>query len=333
MRSMPGGYQVKELMQPPFSKWRKTVVGMAALAMAMCGRPGFSLEPLGQKDQPKPLPNETVEAWKDAGAEVGWMRVDKFGSLKLLPEKEGVAGDLPAFGFSAWKSGLVPKLPAPAAAFGLNLLGSKVRDVGLKDLAGLKNLQALNLRFNEVSDAGLKELAALKNLHTLNLGFTYVSDAGLKELAALKNLEALELFRTQVTAAGLKELTGLKKLQTLDVGGTRVTDPGLKELAGLKSLRALNLNSTAVTDSGLKELAGLKKLQTLDLRGTQVTDAALKELAGLQSLQALDLRFTRVTDAGLKELQKALPDCKISLKAKPLDLEIPSPPKKDKELR
>jgi internalin A len=297
-------------MQPRYSTWRRTVAAMGALViMAAGGHPGFTAEPPAQKAPPKPLPKEIVEAWKEAGADVGWMRADKFGLLKLLLKKEGLDGDLPAFGFSAWKDGLLPKLPAPAAAFGLNLFGCKVRDVGLKDLAGLKNLRALNLRFNQVSDAGLKELAPLKNLQTLNLGFTYVSDAGLKELAALKNLEALELFRTLVTAAGLKELAELKKLQKLDLGGTRVTDAGLQQLAGLKSLRALNLNSTQVTNAGLKELAGLKKLQTLDLRGTQVTDA------------------------GLKELQKTLPDCKISLSVKPLDLEIPPPPKKDSKSR
>jgi hypothetical protein len=149
--------------------------------------------------------------------------------LQLLPEKKGAAGDLPAFKLSLWKDGLLPKLPAPAAAFGLDLFGSKVKDVGLKELAGLKNLQALNLRLNFVSDAGMKELAELKNLRTLNLGFTLVTDAGMKELARLTNLQSLEVFRTQVTDAGLKELAGLENLQVLDVGGTQVTDAGLKE--------------------------------------------------------------------------------------------------------
>jgi len=323
-------------MQLRFSIWQSPLRGMTALAViATCGLPclracekmgtgsGRSLQNRGvfsfwpvpvpifsqalraeqpaKKDLPEPLPKELVEAWKRAGADVGWMRANGFGLLKLVPEKERAAGDLPAFSFSDWKNGVVPNLPAPAPAFGLHLLGSKVRDVGLKDLAALKNLQALNLRLNQLSDAGVKELTALKNLQMLNLGFTYVSDAGLKDLAALENLKALELFRTQVTAAGLKELAALKKLRRLDLGGTQVTDAGLKELSGLKSLQALSLNSTRATDTGLKDLAALKKLQVLDLRGTGVTPA------------------------GLKELQKALPDCKIRLKVRSLDLEIPPP--------
>jgi len=272
---------------------------------------------------PKPLPKEIAQAWKDAGAEVGWMRADKFGLLQLVSKKEGVAGDLPAFKFAAWKDGLVPKLPAPPGAFGLYLFGSKIRDTGLKDLAGLKGLQGLSLRMNEVTDAGLRELAVLKNLQSLNLGFTYVTDAGLKELAALKSLQALELFRTQVTDAGLRELAGLKDLRALDIGGTRVTDMGLKVLAGLKKLQALNLNSIKMTDMGLKELAELKNLQALDLRGTPVTDLGLKNLAGLKSLRTLDLRYTRVTEAGLKELRKALPRCTMSR----ADVPVLAPPR------
>jgi internalin A len=290
-------------MQISCSIWQVCLRVMMALAfVATCDLSCLRAEQPAKKALPEPLPKEVLDAWKKAGADVGWMRIDTFGSLKLMPEKERAAGDLPAFGFTDWKNGQVVKLPSPAAAFGLHLFGSKVRDVGLKDLAALKNLQALNLRFNQVSDAGLKELTALKNLRILNLGFTYVSDAGLKELAALENLEALELFRTQVTAVGLKELAGLKKLQTLDLGGTQVTDTGLKELSGLKSLQALNLNGTRVTDMGLRELAGLKELRVVDLRGTAVTNA------------------------GAKELQKALPDCKISLKVQSLELETPPPP-------
>ena len=43
-------------------------------------------------------------------------------------------------------------------------------DAGLKELAGLKDLQMLDLSFTQMTDAGLKELAGLKGLQTLNLG-------------------------------------------------------------------------------------------------------------------------------------------------------------------
>ncbi len=242
-------------MQPRCSTWRVTVRGMAALAMlATCGLSGFADPPPAKNDPPKPLPKEIVEAWKKAGAEVGWMRVNKFGSLEFLPVKEGKLGDLPAFRFSRWQEGRLAKLSAPAAAFGLDLRGAQVTGAGLKELAGFKSLQTLGLH-------GIR-----------------VTDAGLKELAGLKSLQSLYLYRTQVTDAGLKELAGLEGLKRLDLHGTRVTDEGLKELAGLKNLQDLNLGETKVTDAGLKELAGLESLQTLNLVGTQVTDAAVREL-------------------------------------------------------
>ena len=67
-----------------------------------------------------------------------------------------------------------------------------------------------------MTDAGLKELAGLKNLQSLNLAYTKVTDAGLKELAGAEELAIRCTFtHTKVTDAGLKELAGLKSLQTL----------------------------------------------------------------------------------------------------------------------
>jgi internalin A len=293
-------------MQLRSSTWQATLRGMAVLAVLVTSVLSRSDGPLSEKkDPPKPLPEEIVTAWKKAGAEVGWMRVDNFDLLK--PQTEGVPGDLPAFGFSdrafmglPWEEGMLAKLPAPAAAFGLDLGFTPVTDAGLKELAGLKNLQTLDLFRTAVTDAGLKELAVLKDLQTLELSGTDVTDLGLKELAALKNLQRLGLRETQVQGAGLKELAGLKNLKALNLG--MVTDAGLKGLAGLKSLQSLDLRFAQVTDLGLKELAGLKSLQSLALFGYQITDAGLKELAGLKNLQTLSLENTGVTDAGLKEL-------------------------------
>ncbi len=48
-----------------------------------------------------------------------------------------------------------------------------------------------------MTDAGLKELAGLKNLQSLSLGRTKVTDVGLKELAGLKSLQTLDLYNTR----------------------------------------------------------------------------------------------------------------------------------------
>jgi hypothetical protein len=88
----------------------------------------------------------------------------------------------------------------------VDFIGTKVTDVGLKELAGLKSLHYLYLNGTRVTDAGLKELVGFKTLRTLTLWTTQVTDAGLKELAGLTNLQYLELGRTQVTDAGVAEL-------------------------------------------------------------------------------------------------------------------------------
>jgi internalin A len=107
-----------------------------------------------------------------------------------------------------------------------------VTGTGLKELAGLKNLQTLEL-FG-MKDAGVKELAGFKSLQTLGINGD-VTDAGLKDLAA-----------------GLKELGGLKNLQKLDLqNNSQVTDAGLKELTGLTTLQTLWLYRTKVTAEGV----------------------------------------------------------------------------------
>ena len=215
----------------PTKTWPWHPVLAVLVMLATLGGTGRADSPPAKTDPPQPLPKNIVTAWKESGAEVCWLRVNQDGSLEYVGGKEGKPGDLPAFRFAIWQERRLSKLPAPASAFGLDLGDTEVTDVGLKELAQLKSLQALNLNLTEVTDAGLKELARLKSLQALDLSDTQVTDAGLKELARLKSLQALGLSDTQVTDAGLKVLTGLKSLQTLDLTCcTQVTDAGLKEL-------------------------------------------------------------------------------------------------------
>src|SRR5215831_14460926 len=49
----------------------------------------------------------------------------------------------------------------------VNLLGTKVTDVGLKELKELKSLEMLQLGDTKITDVGLKELKELKSLKKL----------------------------------------------------------------------------------------------------------------------------------------------------------------------
>ena len=90
--------------------------------------------------------------------------------------------DVPIFQFKLFPTGKLNGLPPPEVPFSLTLSNSQVTDAGLKELAGLKQLQTLGLSDTQVTDAGLKELASLKQLQTLVLGGTKVTDAGMQEL-------------------------------------------------------------------------------------------------------------------------------------------------------
>lgn len=130
---------------------------MRALAFVMAvvtGSVGFAGQP-DKKDPPKPLPDKIVKAWKDAGATVGWMK-DVSGILIFVEEPE--AGAIPAFRFAKWKDGVVPKLPVPDTAFGLDLSKTEVTDAGLKDLPNLKTLAALCLCETKVTDPAVEAL-------------------------------------------------------------------------------------------------------------------------------------------------------------------------------
>jgi len=156
--------------------------------------------------EPEPLPPDVVKAWKAAGAEVGWMGTVAGGRLQLFRTLDkGLPGEVPALSFRKWKSGVLPKLPAPEVSFGLKLWYTQITDAGLHEIAAMKNLTCLDLSETGITDAGLKELVGLQKLTTLNVNRTKISNAGLKTLAGLKNLVHLDVAFTKVTDAAVAE--------------------------------------------------------------------------------------------------------------------------------
>jgi hypothetical protein len=109
-----------------------------------------------KKDLPKPLPDNIVKAWKEAGATVGWMTMEASGELTFVEKPE--PGAIPAFRFTKWKDGVVAKLPAPEATFGLDLSKTELSDTGLKELANLKTLTSLALCETKVTDDAVEAL-------------------------------------------------------------------------------------------------------------------------------------------------------------------------------
>lgn len=108
------------------------------------------------KDLPKPLPENIVKAWKEAGATVGWMKTESNGVPAFVEKPE--PGAVPAFRFAKWKDGVAAKLPAPGVPFGIDLAKTEVGDDGLKELAGFTTLTSLTLCETKVTDAAVEKL-------------------------------------------------------------------------------------------------------------------------------------------------------------------------------
>jgi hypothetical protein len=90
----------------------------------------------------------------------------------------------------------------------LKKLGAKIKQNN--KLRG-RPVVEVDLSKTRVKDVGLEELAAFPQLQRLDLGATLITDAGLKELASLKNLLAVRA-----------ELPAAVKRCTLTLGGERL---------------------------------------------------------------------------------------------------------------
>jgi hypothetical protein len=115
--------------------------------------------------------------------------------------------------------------------------GSVVRD----EMADTKPVVEVCLQGTLFTDADVKELASLKNLEALDLCATRITDDGLADLNGFKRLRSLNLSCTQVTDAGLKKLAGIDRLQRLYVLRTKVTDAGMQDLVAAGQRRALKV--------------------------------------------------------------------------------------------
>lgn len=132
-------------------------------------------------------------------------------------------------------------------------------NVDMEMLGSLRQLEWLDLGgsirspLNDLSDLGIGEVAQLRELRVLDISQTRISSAGLEPLAGLPKLERLSLWRAERIDDGAAEhLAQMSSLHTLDLSETQVTDATLARLAELPQLRRLYLSGTKVTPEGVE---------------------------------------------------------------------------------
>jgi len=151
------------------------LLASALTVVAWLDGPGRASAQPPKKDPDRPAAM-VIAQWQQVGAVFGWIAIDPQGDWRFHRETPA-AGGLPAFRFNKAPAGKAKTLPSPDVPFGLSL-GRSTNDADLKELAGLKQLQALNIEDTYtygVTDEGLKALAPLTQLQAL-------TDAAISEL-------------------------------------------------------------------------------------------------------------------------------------------------------
>jgi len=268
--------------------------------------------------------HKSGDKWEYFGEAIGDVVVPEDKQLKLIVSKAGVQ-DLSPLSTLGWNDLHTLDLKSTGADDTcmrhldgltglkvLNLRGTKITDVGLQVIKGLKSLRHLHLS-SEITDAGLVYLSGLKSLEKLSLLSTKITDAGLADVAKVTSLRDLYLGGTNITDAGLAHLAKLTSLSYLNLQNTHVSDAGLAHLKNTISLKSLNVGNTNITDKGLAYLSNLTLLESLILFKTNITDKGLAYLKAMPLLKELNLEYTQVTDNGLWHLKdvKSLESLKL----------------------
>ncbi len=201
----------------------------------------------------------------------------------------------------------------------LKLTTKKLTNAGMKHFAKLQDLRHLDFNANKITVLGLIHLLKLKKIQQLHLRDLLITDQFLKHLSKLDQLQRLDLQANPISDNGLLYLQKLQQLRNLDLSYCKkITDEGLQHLSGLPKLEDLDLSGCPITDAGMKHLVKLPQLKKLKLMSTKVTDTGLNQLAQVKQLRILHLSKKQVTEAELVKIEKALPNCRITVFAEPI---------------
>lgn len=190
---------------------------------------------------------------------------------------------------------------------------SKLNDLGLAHLAGLKNLERFAYVGTSMTGKPFKDFTGWTKLRSSSFRGSQLDDEGLRALCEnFPTLESLSLAHAKFTDAAAVHLAKLKQLKGIEVGSQKATSAALRPLVGLpleyfqlgegvdspdslavikefKSLKRLTLtNCKTYTEADLQTVAGMKQLEHLELGSLPMTAervALLKRFAYLKSMR------------------------------------------------
>lgn len=162
----------------------------------------------------------------------------------------------------------------------INLYRRPIEDSHMRRLAeqSIDNVVELNLMETKVSDVGLLHVAKFKNLRSLNIAATKVNGTGFRYLTEMRYLRELFCGGAPIQDSSLRYLKDFPSLSILGLIDTKVTDEGTVDLSQVSTLTELRMNGTKLTDRGLANLLTLKGLKILSVSNTKVSQKAINAI-------------------------------------------------------
>jgi hypothetical protein len=189
--------------------------------------------------------------------------------------------------------------------YGLTLDSATIGDEGLRQLAGMRRIEAIFFKSTVFSDAGATDLQHIPALAVLSVDdASAITDRGLREIGRLDLTWLILRNARQITDEGLSELGAMTNLWWLEIeGATNITGLGLADLHALQHLRELLLPGSQLDDQALRHVAAMRRLRRLDLSGTNVQGTGLVHLTGLHRLGEVVLNATPFDKQNLARAQ------------------------------
>jgi hypothetical protein len=168
-------------------------------------------------------------------------------------------------------------------------------------------------------DEALEILQEFPGLREFGLLRSEVTDRALDQLKHCPQIHYMDLWANKnITPEAMKYVKKLRRLHTFYSMGTHNSEAGIAHLKELPQLRELLIGDereeSTITNSALKHIGEMKSLQLLSIQSATVTDEGLIYLENLPQLRELTLSNTKVTPEGVKRLQRALPNCEITVR-------------------
>lgn len=212
----------------------------------------------------------------------------------------------------------------------LTVVGSRLTDASLADLANCPELSRLAIDSPQFTPAWFDRLPVLKELTSLDLQDVEISHPFIEKMNRYSKLEMLTISRvrfpvdpdpdpeslpsphptlqmlsldeTSLRPEDLRLLGSWHGLRGLHISATKFPATGCDVLTGMPHLEELTLYDCRITDECVSELAGCRQLTSLTLWDSTIDGSCLPALGQLPKLASIDLDGTRITAASLKPL-------------------------------